>query len=438
MGLLLSILLSYVGGIELAFVIRDLTHQVALHERRLKRSTSLQDKDDDAELRRIQKGLRKSIVNAALADIQDLQTMQDGVAYDNGYRVEVDQSGEQAASQWNDRRKELTEEPEIPVKSTVPPAEDSKNKQTKSIDGINEIDDESMDTLGGIPYDNGYRLNEDSDGGGSVADRWIKRRKELSAEDEQLGATTNSTYNQKNLPSENFIQNERTNEKTSRYLAAKPSEDSSSYEPLSQQSSLDMPEIHFDDESNEKPSEEQLRSMDGIKFRPIVRDDGSGRRRAFKKRQQSSSSTSSCDLRSSREDELKMFTSLEEEEQGQNVYAPIQYSNDLKVRKHARQHKRNPADDGNNDDDDIENGDDVPSNDDAQQNSYHDPQLSELQKQSRNYSPVGAKTTRQTSFEEASSHQNELVSNALKQRKSIDDVSTTLHATSKIKNKSNA
>ncbi|XP_063821122.1 uncharacterized protein LOC135071261 isoform X3 [Ostrinia nubilalis] len=55
------------------------------------------------------------------------------------------------------------------------------------------------------------------------------------------------------------------------------------------------------------------RSLDGIKFRPLQRSDPSGRRRSFKKRH-SSSSNSSKESRASREEELKLFTSLEEAE----------------------------------------------------------------------------------------------------------------------------
>lgn len=50
-----------------------------------------------------------------------------------------------------------------------------------------------------------------------------------------------------------------------------------------------------------------------MKFRPLQRDDGTGRRRSYKKRH-SSSSNSSRDSKASREEELKIFTSLEEDE----------------------------------------------------------------------------------------------------------------------------
>ncbi|XP_032291145.1 trichohyalin isoform X2 [Drosophila virilis] len=97
-------------------------------------------------------------------------------------------------------------------------------------------------------------------------------------------------------------------------------------------------------------TEDYLRSLDGIKSRPLLREDGSGRRRAFKKRRSSGSSNSSRDSRASRDEELKMFTSLEEEElrHGEKAdYNPIKYSTEpaLRVKPHHRRHKRSPAKD---------------------------------------------------------------------------------------------
>lgn len=103
-----------------------------------------------------------------------------------------------------------------------------------------------------------------------------------------------------------------------------------------------IPDVQYD--------EDYLRSLDGIKNRPLVREDGSGRRRAFKKRRSSGSSNSSRDSRASRDEELKMFTSLEEEElrHGEREdYNPIKYTSEptLKVKSHHRRHKRSPAKD---------------------------------------------------------------------------------------------
>ncbi|XP_052750463.1 four and a half LIM domains protein 2 isoform X5 [Galleria mellonella] len=89
------------------------------------------------------------------------------------------------------------------------------------------------------------------------------------------------------------------------------------YRPLSPtQQTQTLPEINFqsfDDDKKGVHSEDFLRSLDGIKFRPLQRSDPSGRRRSFKKRH-SSSSNSSRESRASRDEELKMFTSLEETE----------------------------------------------------------------------------------------------------------------------------
>ncbi|SPP85194.1 trichohyalin isoform X2 [Drosophila guanche] len=97
-------------------------------------------------------------------------------------------------------------------------------------------------------------------------------------------------------------------------------------------------------------TEDYLRSLDGIKSRPLMREDGSGRRRAFKKRRSSGSSNSSRDSRASRDEELKMFTSLEEEELrhgDREDYNPIKYTSEptLRVKSHHRRHKRSPAKD---------------------------------------------------------------------------------------------
>ncbi|KAL9905238.1 four and a half LIM domains protein limpet isoform 2-T3 [Glossina fuscipes fuscipes] len=105
-----------------------------------------------------------------------------------------------------------------------------------------------------------------------------------------------------------------------------------------------------DNTSQQEYSEEYLRSLDGIKHRPLVREDGSGRRRAFKKRRSSGSSNSSRDSRTSREEELKMFTSLEEEEmknKDDSDFTPIRYTSEptLKVKGHHRRHKRSPVKD---------------------------------------------------------------------------------------------
>ncbi|KPU78563.1 uncharacterized protein Dana_GF23943, isoform H [Drosophila ananassae] len=142
------------------------------------------------------------------------------------------------------------------------------------------------------------------------------------------------------------------------------SDEGSSMEPMSSQKSSfstqlsdeinragERPEPEGEDQvSDVQYTEEYLRSLDGIKNRPLVREDGSGRRRAFKKRRSSGSSNSSRDSRASRDEELKMFTSLEEEELrhgDREDYNPIKYTSEptLKVKQHHRRHKRSPAKD---------------------------------------------------------------------------------------------
>ncbi|XP_037820184.1 trichohyalin isoform X1 [Lucilia sericata] len=110
--------------------------------------------------------------------------------------------------------------------------------------------------------------------------------------------------------------------------------------------------------NNLQYSDDYLRSLDGIKQRPLVREDGSGRRRAFKKRRSSNSSNSSRESRHSRDEELKMFTSLEEEEMkdtADSEFTPIRYTSEptLKVKGHHRRHKRSPAKDMRHGDDSL-------------------------------------------------------------------------------------
>lgn len=87
------------------------------------------------------------------------------------------------------------------------------------------------------------------------------------------------------------------------------------------------------------------RSLDGIKYRPLQRNDPSGRRRSFKKRH-SSSSTSSKDSRASRDEELKMFTSLEEAELATNTPAQGETNfgsaPNLSAHSHSRSRSRTP------------------------------------------------------------------------------------------------
>lgn len=441
MGLLLSVLFSYVGAMELAFVVRDIYHQVDLHQQRLQNGEDEQPSNtDDEELKRIQNALRSSLAALTVADEQT--------------------ADEQPATE----DEPVTDDDELKrIQSSL------RSSLVEASSAEDHNDAEQMQD--GVQYENGYRVVTDDSGYDEAAvERWNQRRKELIDADAEIS------------PSEALIKSERTiNETATRakssnanHLDAKQSVDSSSYEPNSPQSSvsIDMPDIRFDEYERSDvndPNDEQLRALDGIKFRPIVRDDGSGRHRAFKKRQQSSSSTESgeANTRSSREEELKMFTSLEEEElekMKNSEYAPITYSSDpnLKVKKQHRRHKRSPAkhEITGSDDDDAENGDpwgDVPpkhchdtdvwkreratsiveENEDDHKEDVRrtgegllkkDPHLMAVMQSDarRGFSPVCEKNPKLSSFEDATDSQHNIVLDAIKRKASADEVSIRL------------
>ncbi|XP_037035746.1 paxillin homolog 1 isoform X4 [Bradysia coprophila] len=201
MGVMLSVLCSYMGAIELVFIVRDVTHQLALHQMRSRNG------EEQSDISVLQNRIRASISALETVDTESVEQMQDGVSYQNGYRIENERSVQEAAQQWDERRKAMCV---AEVNVTL----DSQHKSTVS--------------------------------------------------------------------QANGIQNERTK--------------------------------NLNDEPNEQNN-----------YRPIVRDDRTGRRKAFKKRNSSSSSSDS--IRLSREEELKMFTSLEEEEYRNSSFTPISYSN---------------------------------------------------------------------------------------------------------------
>lgn len=202
MGVMLSVLFSYMGAIEFVFIVRDLTHHFALHQMRLQNGERKQ-----SDLSVLQDKIRASIDALESVDLESVERMQDGVLYNNGYRIDSEQCVSDVAQQWDERRKVLC----VAEVSTV----------------------------------------------GSSSPKPI-----IS----------------------NGIQNERTTNQS---------------------------EIEPDD-------------LEPKSSRSIVRDDRLERRKAFKKRNSSSSSDS---IRLSREEELKMFTSLEEEENRNTSFTPITYSN---------------------------------------------------------------------------------------------------------------
>lgn len=105
------------------------------------------------------------------------------------------------------------------------------------------------------------------------------------------------------------------------------------------------PEIRFEEyERSQSMTDGVLPVVDGLKIRHLVRDDGTGRRKTVKKR------NSSIDSKLTREEELRMFTSLEEEEFSSlsEDFVPISYNSGssdstARTKKHHRRHKKSPV-----------------------------------------------------------------------------------------------
>lgn len=106
MGLLLSILFSYVGAVEFMFIVRDIIHQVGLHHNRMKLQQSTEPAMTLADL---QQNLRKSIKSAheRLCENDSVSTMADGVQYDQGYRI-AGADDTTVASRWLEMRANAT------------------------------------------------------------------------------------------------------------------------------------------------------------------------------------------------------------------------------------------------------------------------------------------------------------------------------------------
>lgn len=305
MGLILSVLLSYVGAVELAFILRDIVHQVSLHQQKLSQLSP----EDENELCKIQKNLRESIAEAHAQNSDNesgVQCMQDGIQYQDGYRVE--DSSNDIRDSWMHMRSSLTEQSNSRSPLPAYPSNQTINAN------VTKISEETVNKI----------ITKSPSPPAIAVDG---KRPPITIKSPKLDERTNDSDT--DCPG----------------LYPQMSEESSSNEPLSDHRSsvsTDMPDMHFNDYS-----EEYLRSLDGIKFRPLARDDGTRRRKAFKK---FNSSPSSTERRQSREEELKAFTSLEEQEFEvirNTEFMPIQYSSEptMATKRHPRQHKRSPGQD---------------------------------------------------------------------------------------------
>lgn len=114
MGLLLSILFSYVGAMELIFIVRDIVHRVGLHHEQMKLNQSpskINQKSSSSSfsLQDLQQNLRTSIKSAheRLHETDSIQLMADGVQYEEGYRVPNDDE-QNTSKRWMEARASVT------------------------------------------------------------------------------------------------------------------------------------------------------------------------------------------------------------------------------------------------------------------------------------------------------------------------------------------
>lgn len=428
MGLLLSIFFSYVGAVEIAFIVRDIVHQIGLHQQRIE-----SDRSCDG-LQQLQQNIRDSL-NLARSrsescddDIDStLKYMQDGVQYENGYRV-ANAEDVTANTQWMEAR-------------SAKVSEERDRGNPSSDDEFAVVSDHSTISLPSSSQDDSTKTVLENESWTFVE---MEKQKNDSAD---TGYAKSANFDEGH--------SDRTSQLTS---------------PTSS-SVNEIPDMHFDEYSDE-----QMRALDGIKQQPLVRNDGTRRRRAFKK---SGSSTSSSDerqeMRKSREEELKMFTSLEEEEFDlikNSDYKPLQYSSEpnLKAKRHLRHHNRSPMRGRNESEEDDEYDKDTDFSQrkrnanagdpwgDVKPEHFHDTELwkrertmsiaendldptheddfvsssskpfrksgvPRLDDEGRSFSPVGLKSTKSSSFEAATDSDHERITEILKSQSANAGVS---------------
>lgn len=281
-------------------VFRDIIHQVGLHQQQL-------DATNGDQLTRIQQRLRQSISyvkETHACDNENVQCMEDGVQYMDGYRVES-QSAQEASKEWLNRRIEL--------------------QKADAVDKTESIvlnDDATYQRLQYASSGSGSNNSFQSSNGDCSVKTVIERKcaRNSTGDFDELSQSGNST--------DNLMTTSITNSSDG---YANDASDTS-----------EIPDMTFNEYSDGN-----LRTLDGIKpARPLARDASIRRRRVFKT--SNSSGSSDMQRRASREEELKMFTSLEEEEFEMikhSDYAPIQYSSEpnLKMKHHVRKHKRSPV-----------------------------------------------------------------------------------------------
>lgn len=278
------------GALEFFFIARHLYHWTMRHCQ----------KYDENSLAHIQEQLKSAIAVAADREKNGYKAMEDGVLYKDGFRI--DPESLLKSSQSLEKSSELLEKSSLisekPEKQT--PNEPERKLPDKTTRSITQT---------------------------------LKTQFSQDPEQDNRSVSFKSKLKHPENISEESI------------------EPQSSKSSFSTQFSSEGPPI-IEDREREDPEgepteypDDYIRSLDGLKNKPLTRDDGTGRRKAYKMRRSSDSSNSSRDSRTSRDEELKMFTSLEEREQGSSDFVPIQYTDqNLKV-KPRRRHKRSPGHD---------------------------------------------------------------------------------------------
>lgn len=228
MGLLLSILFSYVGAVEFVFIVRDIIHQVGRHNDQMKLNG---ESESSMSLADLQQNLRKSIKSARerLCENDAVLTMADGIQYEQGYRVS-NGDDQTAANRWLEMRANAT------IHEPQPPPPHYADGNSLAISKNDELPCSDNNSI----YSSSVSVN-------TVVENNKYQTAALNDDDERDDdAETNATINQSN-----------------------------------QSSSIDdneVPDIHFD----EYP-EAHLHNLDGINRKALHKiDESKGRRKGIK------------------------------------------------------------------------------------------------------------------------------------------------------------
>lgn len=357
--LLFSIIFSYMGAIEFFFIARNLYHWGFKHHKRM---IELAD-DDSTSLNKLQEQIKNAIEEAKEKEKYGLNAMKDGVLYKDGFRVSSGDENDRHVIGSSRNSLEKKSDSEIEIKDNVEKSKIESALETKKQDESIKFDNFSHGQQQEVieePFIKKEITYDASENKNTAADE--KRTNITQTIKTQFGQTDSERYSSKTEAlvtekakittnkSDDISSNEPHTKPEAEYSYQQSPKLDATVSPIDIQfDAYDRPEPDGQDVNEPQYSDDYLRSLDGIKYRPLVRDDGTGRRRAFKKRRSSGDSTSSRESRASREEELKMFTSLEEEEleaikRGDTEYTPIRYSSDpnLKVDKHSKRHMRSP------------------------------------------------------------------------------------------------